>query len=100
MKFTDSLNFPGGLDSKESAFIAGDLGLVFGSGRSGEENSNPLQYPCLENSTAEEPGRLPSLESQRVRLNQVTNILTFTNSLVLHMKGSRFELKSRISNHF
>ena len=29
---------------------AGDLGSVPGSGRSpGEENSNPLQYSCLEN---------------------------------------------------
>ena len=35
---------------KESAFHAGDLNLIPGSGRSsGEENSNPLQYSCLEN---------------------------------------------------
>jgi len=28
----------------------GDLGLIPGLGRSpGEENGNPLQYPCLEN---------------------------------------------------
>ena len=36
----------------------------------------------------QEPGRLPSMGSQRVRLNQVTNTFTFTNYLVLHMKGS------------
>jgi len=47
---TDS-GFPGGLDSKESACSAGDLGSTPGSGRSpGEENGYPLQYSCLENS--------------------------------------------------
>ena len=34
----------------ESAYNAGDLGLIPGSGRSpGEGNSNPFQYSCLEN---------------------------------------------------
>ena len=33
-----------------SAFNAGDLGSIPGSGRSpGEENDNELQYSCLEN---------------------------------------------------
>ena len=37
--------FPGGLDHKESACSAEDLGLIPGSGRSpGEGNGNPLQY--------------------------------------------------------
>ena len=40
-----------GSDGKESACSAGDPGLIPRSGRSpGEENSNPLQYCCLENS--------------------------------------------------
>ena len=44
------LGFPGGLDCKESACNAGDLGSVPGLGRSpGEENGYPLQYSCLEN---------------------------------------------------
>ena len=35
----------------ESAQSAGDPGLTLGSGRyPGEENGNPLQYYCLENS--------------------------------------------------
>ena len=35
--------FPGGSDGQESACIAGDLGLISGSGRfPGEGNSNPL----------------------------------------------------------
>ena len=39
-----------GSDSEESACNAGDLGSVFGLGRSpGEGNGNPLQYSCLEN---------------------------------------------------
>ena len=43
--------FPGGSDGKESAFSAGDFGLIPGLGRSsGEGNGYPLQYSCLENS--------------------------------------------------
>ena len=42
--------FPGGSDSKESTYSAGDLGLIPGLGRFlGEGTSNPLQYSCLEN---------------------------------------------------
>ena len=42
--------FPGGSDSKVSAYNAGDLGSIPGSGRSpGEGNGNPHQYSCLEN---------------------------------------------------
>ena len=44
--------YTGGSNGKESACSAGDLGSIPGSGRSpGEGNGNPLQYPCLENST-------------------------------------------------
>ena len=36
--------------SKESAYNAGVLGSIPGSGRStGEENGHPLQHSCLEN---------------------------------------------------
>ena len=43
--------FPGGSEGKESACSVGDPGLIPGSGQSpGEENGNPLQYCCLENS--------------------------------------------------
>ena len=42
--------FPGGSDSKASAYNVGDLGSIPGSGRSpGEGNGNPLHYSCLEN---------------------------------------------------
>ena len=43
-------DFPGGSDSKTSAYNAGDPGLIPGLGRSpGEGNSNTLQDSCLEN---------------------------------------------------
>ena len=46
-----------------------DAGSVSGWGRSpGGGHGNPLQYSCLENPT-EEPGRLQSIGSQRVRDN-------------------------------
>ena len=58
-------DIPGGSDGKESASNAGDLGSIPGSGRSpGEENGYPLQYSCLENPWAEEPGRLQSMALQ------------------------------------
>ena len=45
-----SLGFPGGSDSKASAYSEGDPGSIPRSGRSpGEGNGNPLQYSCLEN---------------------------------------------------
>ena len=43
-------DFPGGSDGKASAYNAGDLGSIHGSGRSsGEGNGNPCQHSCLEN---------------------------------------------------
>lgn len=37
-------------DSKESAYSAGDVGSISGSGRPpGGGNDNPLQYSCLGN---------------------------------------------------
>ena len=42
------MDFPGGSDSKASAYNPGDPGSIPRSGRSpGEENGNPLQYSCL-----------------------------------------------------
>ena len=46
------MGFPGGSAGKESAYNAGDLGLIPGLGISpGEGNSYPLQDSGLENST-------------------------------------------------
>ena len=48
-----------------------DAGLISGSGRSpGGGHGNSLQYSCLVNPQwTEEPGRLQSMESQRVGHN-------------------------------
>ena len=46
-----TISFPGGSVVKNPHASAGDLGLIFGSGRfPGEGNGNPLQYSCLKNS--------------------------------------------------
>ena len=48
--FRQLKDFPGSSDNKESAFNAGDPGLISGLGRSpGGRNGHPLRYPCLEN---------------------------------------------------
>ena len=49
---------------------AGDAGSIPESGNSpGGGHGNPLQYSCLENPMAEEPGRIHSMGLQRVRHN-------------------------------
>ena len=43
------MGFPCSSVGKESAYNAGDPGLIPGSGRyTGEGNGNPFQYSCLE----------------------------------------------------
>ena len=50
MEYYSALGFPGGSEGTASAYNAGDLGSIPGSGRSpGEGNGNPLQYSHLEN---------------------------------------------------
>ena len=54
---------------------AGDVevDLIPGSGRPpGRRHGNPLQYSCPGNPTAEEPGRVQSMRSQRVRHELLT----------------------------
>ena len=53
MIYQRTVGFAGSSVDKESAFNAGDPDSIPGLGRSsGEGNSNPLQYSCLENSMA------------------------------------------------
>ena len=50
LHFNGTESFLDGSDGKASAYSAGDLGSIPGSGRaSGEGNGTPLQYSCLEN---------------------------------------------------
>ena len=63
-----SRGFPGGSNGKESACNAGDQGLIPGSGRSLKKgmatHSSILVWRIP---WTEEPGRLQSMEPQRVR---------------------------------
>ena len=62
------MDFPGGSDGKASAYNAGDLGSIPGSGRSpGEGNGSPLQYSCWRIPWMEEPGGLQSVGLHRSR---------------------------------
>ena len=78
--------FPGGSDGKESASNAGDLGSISGSGRSLEEgmatHSSILTWRIP---WTEDPGRLQSMGSQRVRNNWATN--TFILAALVNMKS-------------
>ena len=82
-----SIHLPCGSDSKDSAYNAGDLGLIPGSGRSpGEGNGNPLQYSCGENpmdrgawrGTVHTLGRKESDMTERLTLSFISG-----NSIVL-----------------
>ena len=61
---------PGGSDGKVSVYNDGDQGSIPGLGRSpGEGNGNPLRTIAWKIPWTEEPGRLQSMGSQRVRHN-------------------------------
>ena len=62
------MDIPPGSDSKASARNVGDPGSIPGSGRSpGEGNGKPFQYSAWKIPWTEEPDRLQSMGSQRVR---------------------------------
>ena len=65
--------FQGGSVIKNLTANAGDTGSIPGLGRyPGEGNSNPIWYLAWEIPRTEEPGRLQSTGSQRVRRDLVT----------------------------
>ena len=67
---SDTVDFPGGSDGKESSCNAEDPGSSSGSGRSlGEENGNSLSMLAWRIPWTEESGRLQSMGSQRVGHN-------------------------------
>ena len=58
----------GGSDGKVSVYSVKDLGSIPGLERSpGEGNGNPLQYIAWKIPWTEEPGRLQSMGSERVK---------------------------------
>ena len=63
------------LSGKEPTCQRRDAGLIPGSGRSlGEENSNPLQYSCLENPMDGGPwwATVHGVTKSQTRLNDLT----------------------------
>ena len=82
LKLVILLGFPGGSDSKESSCNAGDLHSIPGVGRSpGEENGNPLQYSCLQNSHGQRSLMGCSPCDHRVRHNWATKHNGFSSFL-------------------
>ena len=91
-----SMGFPGGSEDKASAWNAGDLGSIPGSGRSpGEENGNPLQYPCLENPMDRGAwwATVHGVTKSRTRLSEFTFTL---NGLVVFSTFFKFSLNLSI----
>ena len=79
------LDFPGGSDSKASAYNVGDLGSIPGLGGSpGEGNGNSLQYSCLENPMDRGSWQAPvrGVVKSWTRLSDFTSLssLALTNS--------------------
>ena len=75
---------------KESAYNAGDLGLISGLGRSpGEGNGNPLQFSCLENfMDCSLLGFSPWNRKSQIRLsNKTTTTTTTTTTILLFIKS-------------
>ena len=77
-------DFPGGSDSKVSAYNARDPGSVPQLGRSpGEGSGNPLQYSCLENPMdgGAWQATVHGVPKSRTRLSDFTFTFTFHHSL-------------------
>ena len=69
------MGFPGGPEVKASAWNAGDLGSIPGSGRSpGEGNGNLLQYLDWRIPWSGEPGGLQCMESQKATFKMAPHV--------------------------
>ena len=85
-RYQKSYDFPGGSDGKVSAYNAGDLGSIPGSGRSpGEGNGNPLLYSCLENPMDGGAwwATVHGVAKSQTRLSNFTHSLSCFNNLEL-----------------
>ena len=80
--------FPGGSDSKESAYSAGDLGSIPGSGTStGEGNGYPLQYSSLGKLTDRRAWWATVHRVHRVGHSWVTDTFTWASQVALVVKN-------------
>ena len=81
--------FPGGSGGKESACNVGDLGSIFGSGRSPREgNGYSLQYSCLENPQTEEPVRIQSISLQESDATERLSVFSLFCGIGHVLRGS------------
>ena len=79
--------FPRGSGGKVSACNAGDLGSIPGSGRSpGEGNGYSFQYLAWRIPWIEEPDRLQSMWSQKVRHDWATSTFIFQRDQLSHSR--------------
>ena len=93
--------FPGSSVVKNLPARAGDAVSIPGSGRSpGVGNGNPLQYSCLRNTTAEEPGWLQFRGSQRVRHDLATKQQLASSCLGYRSRETLISLHSSLSTAF
>ena len=81
---SSSSDFPGGSDAKASAYNAGDLGLIPGSGRSLEkEMATHSSTRAWKIPWTEECGRLQFMGPQRVGHDWATSLSLFSSSSTL-----------------
>ena len=74
MEYDKRLPFSGG---EESACNVGDLGSIFGLGRSPREgNGYSLQYSCLENPQTEDPVRIQSMRLQESDMTERLSVFS------------------------
>ena len=86
--------FPCSSVGKESAYSAGDLGLIPGSGRSpGEGNGNPLRYACLENPMGRGAWWSTVHRVARLRHNLATKLPSTMEDMLFQNEGRKKNLK-------
>ena len=70
MEYKENKSFPGNSEGKESAYNVGDPGSILGLGKSpGEKMATHSSILSWRIPWTEEPGKLQSIGSQRVRHN-------------------------------
>ena len=101
------VDFPGGLEGKESICNAGDLGSIPGLGRPPEGgHGNPIQHSCLENPRGQTSpagyspwGRKESDTAETLSTQHTVHLISISfvptvHYHILYFKVNKFEHKS------